>query len=85
VEALGGFDFPRGKSVNQSTIIFGYLAAAFLIFIIQRGELPVYWGFLVKSPATPSAGPSATGSGAVSGSSIGQKLSTIETLATVLG
>lgn len=45
--------------MNQSTIIFGYLAAAFLIFIVQRGELPTYWGFLVSSPAQPPSGPNA--------------------------
>jgi hypothetical protein len=36
--------------VNQSTIIFGFLFAAFLVFITQRGELPIYLGFLLTSP-----------------------------------
>jgi hypothetical protein len=71
--------------MNQSTIIFGYLFAAFLIFITQRGELPTYWGLLVKSPATPSNGPSASGSGTVTGSSVSQTLSTITSAAAALG
>ena len=49
--------------MNQSTIIFGFLFAAFFIFITQKGELGIYWGFLVSSPQQPSSGPSATGSG----------------------
>lgn len=51
--------------MNQSTIIFGYLAVAFLVFITQRGELPIYWGFLVSSPKQPAAGPSVTKEGAL--------------------
>lgn len=51
--------------MNQSTIIFGYLAAAFLIFITQRGELSIYMGFLLSTPTQPAAGPTATGSGAL--------------------
>lgn len=63
--------------MNQSTTIFGFLALAFLIFIIQRGELPVYWGFLVKSPQAPSSGPSASGSGSVSASDVAKAAQTI--------
>lgn len=70
--------------MNQSTIIFGYLAVAFLIFITQRGELPTYWGFLVSSPQGSSAGPSASASGAVSNSSVATTLSTITDIATTL-
>jgi len=44
--------------LNQSSVIFGFLAAAFLIFITMRGELSVYMGFLLASPA----GGSITGS-----------------------
>lgn len=51
--------------MNQSSVIFGFLLAAWLIFITQRGELPLYWGFLAKSPQTPSAGPTASGSGII--------------------
>jgi hypothetical protein len=36
--------------MNQSTVIFGYLFVAFLIFITMRGELPVYAGFLLSTP-----------------------------------
>lgn len=70
--------------MNQSTIIFGYLAVAFLIFITQRGELPIYWGFLVKSPQSPSQGPSGSGSGSVTGSNLAQTVSTITSVAATL-
>ncbi|MEB2519811.1 hypothetical protein SOP85_31020 [Pseudomonas sp. YuFO20] len=70
--------------MNQSTIIFGYLFVAFLIFITQRGELPTYWGFLVSSPSTPSQGPTATGSGALSSNGVGQAASKIANLASTL-
>lgn len=53
--------------MNQSTVIFGFLAAAFFVFITQRGELPIYWGFLVSSPVQPASGPAATPSGALGG------------------
>lgn len=71
--------------MNQSTIIFGYLAVAFLIFITQRGELPIYWGFLVSSPATPSAGPGATGSGTLTTGNVAASAATLSDLATQLG
>lgn len=71
--------------MNQSTIIFGYLAVAFLIFITQRGELPTYWGFLVSSPATPSNGPGAAGSGALTTGSVATSAATISDLALSLG
>jgi hypothetical protein len=38
----------------QSNVIFGFLAVAFLVFITQKGELGIYWGFLVSSPANGS-------------------------------
>lgn len=71
--------------MNQSTIIFGYLAVAFLIFITQRGELLTYWGFLVSSPATPSSGPGAVGSGALTTGSVATSAATISDLASSLG
>lgn len=67
--------------MNQSTIIFGYLFVAFLVFIIQRGELPIYWGFLVSSPATPSSGPTASGSGTLSLGDTAAKLASASDLA----
>lgn len=73
--------------MNQSTIIFGYLFVAFLIFITQRGELSTYWGFLVSSPVNPnSSGPQATGSGSLASSSanLAKTASTISNLATTL-
>jgi hypothetical protein len=33
--------------MNQSNVIFGFLLAAFIVFITMRGELPVYMGFLL--------------------------------------
>ena len=70
--------------MNQSTIIFGYLAVAFLIFITQRGELPAYWGFLVSSPIQPASGPTATGSGTVSNGNMAANVSDLTTLADTL-
>jgi hypothetical protein len=70
--------------MNQSTIIFGYLAVAFLIFITQRGELPIYWGFLVSAPTTPASGPTATGSGALTGGSVASTAASISSLADTL-
>lgn len=71
--------------MNQSTVIFGFLAAAFLVFITQRGELPVYWGLLVKSPSTPASGPGTTANGSISASDIAHAASTIADLAAVAG
>lgn len=68
--------------MNQSSVIFGFLALAFLVFITQRGELPTYWGFLVKSPAAPSSGPTATAVGQLTG--VASSLASIDTLATAL-
>ena len=47
--------------MNQSSVIFGFLAVAFLVFITQRGELGIYWGFLVSSPSAPASGPTVVG------------------------
>lgn len=52
--------------MNQSTIIFGYLFVAFLIFITQRGALPVYMGFILSKPKVNPSGPTASGSGVLS-------------------
>lgn len=50
--------------MSQSNIIFGFLFAAFVIFITQRGELPIYLGFILAKPraagtatGTPVPGP----------------------------
>lgn len=45
--------------MNQSTVITGCLALAFLIFITIKGELPIYMGFLLGSGTGASATPSA--------------------------
>jgi len=41
--------------VPQSNAIFGFLLAAFIIFIVQRGELPTYLGFILATPQQPPA------------------------------
>lgn len=42
--------------MNQSTVILGYLAAGFLVFITVRGELPTYMGFLLGAGTGAAAG-----------------------------
>jgi hypothetical protein len=37
--------------MSQSNIIFGAIFIAYLIFITVRGEIPIYLGLLLKSPA----------------------------------
>lgn len=46
--------------MQQSSVIFFTLFAAFIIFITQKGELPVYLGLLLLSPA--NSGGSSTSS-----------------------
>jgi hypothetical protein len=41
--------------LEQSSVIFAFLFAAFIVFITQRGELPIYLGFLLAPAATPNA------------------------------
>jgi hypothetical protein len=45
----------------QSNVIFGFLAVAFLIWITQKGEVGIYWGFLVSSPSNASSSTTALG------------------------
>lgn len=33
--------------MNQSTIVFGFMLSAFVVFITMRGELRTYMGFLI--------------------------------------
>lgn len=40
----------------QSNVIMAFVFAAFIVFVTQRGELPVYLGFLLATPK-PSAAP----------------------------
>jgi hypothetical protein len=51
--------------MNQSTIVFFFLFAAYVVFITQRGELPAYLNLLfgaapakstTAAPTTPLAG-----------------------------
>lgn len=41
---------------NQSGVVFGFIAVAFFVFITLKGELPIYAGLLLLSPATPGTG-----------------------------
>jgi hypothetical protein len=52
-----------------------------VIFITMRGELPVYWGFLVSTPTQPAAGPTASGSGSLSTGDASKAISAITQLA----
>jgi len=49
----------------QSSVIFFFIAAAFLVFITQRGELRTYLGFLYGTAPAPAS--SSTGSANPSG------------------
>jgi hypothetical protein len=51
--------------VNQSTVVFFYLLAAFLIFITERGELPAYVQ-LLYGKGTPAGGAAPGAGGAAS-------------------
>jgi len=41
--------------MSQSSIIFFVLLLAFVVFVTQKGELPVYLGLLLLSPAQQTA------------------------------
>lgn len=36
---------------NQSAVIFGFITVAFVVYITLKGELPIYAGLLLLSPA----------------------------------
>lgn len=36
--------------MNQSSVIFFFIFAAYFVFITVRGELPIYMGLLLASP-----------------------------------
>lgn len=42
----------------QTSAIMAFLAAAFLVFITQRGELRLYWGMLVGNTGASVQAPS---------------------------
>lgn len=42
--------------VNQSTITFFFLLAAYIVFITQRGELQQYLNLLFGGGSTPAGG-----------------------------
>jgi hypothetical protein len=65
--------------MRQSSVIFFFLFASFVIFITLKGELPVYLGLLLKSPAqTPAPGSS-------SGPSAATVAQAVQTLAPLVG
>jgi len=43
--------------VNQSSVIFFFIFAAYFVFVTIRGELPIYMGLLLKSPSTAPSTP----------------------------
>lgn len=54
--------------MSQSNIIFAAIFIAYLIFITVRGEIPIYLGLLLKSPAqTPATGTATAASGVNAG------------------
>jgi hypothetical protein len=49
---------------NQASYIFGFIFLAFFVYITLKGELPVYAGLLLLSPASSGAGTSSTSNSA---------------------
>jgi hypothetical protein len=47
-------------TMRQSSVIFFFLFAAFIVFITQRGELPAYLGLLLMGPPAPTPATVAT-------------------------
>jgi len=41
---------------NQSGVIFGFVAVAFVVYITLKGELPIYAGLLLLAPAGSAPG-----------------------------
>lgn len=59
--------------MSQSNVIFAAIFVAYLVFITMRGEVPIYLGLLLKSPAasSPLANPVATGQANSTGGVVG--------------
>lgn len=79
--------------MNQSTKIIGFIAAAFVVFVTIRGELPTYMGILLGTAAqpTPAAGTQAmqgvtapTSSAATATPAGGNSSAMMQTIMTVL-
>lgn len=66
------------SGVSQSSIIFAYLAVAFVIFITMRGELRTYWGLLAGTASAPGAAAN-TAPVKTSGVTVGTALSALGT------
>lgn len=67
--------------MNQTSIIFAVLFAAWLVFITARGELPSYIGVLTGSVPAPKQ----TQTTSDSGSSIIQDAATVAQFAAIAG
>jgi hypothetical protein len=68
--------------MSQSNIIFGAIFIAYLIFITVRGEIPIYLGLLLRSPAQASGSGTAT---AASGVNVGQVANAATATASLAG
>jgi hypothetical protein len=67
--------------MSQSNVIFAAIFIAYLIFITARGEIPIYLGLLLKSPAQPPA----TAATAASGVNVGQASNAATATASLAG
>ena len=68
--------------MSQSSVIFFFLFAAFIVFITQKGELPTYLGLLFLSPQTTGG---TTQTSATSLSTVAQSAEAIGQAAAALG
>jgi hypothetical protein len=65
--------------MRQSSVIFFFLFASFVIFITLKGELPVYLGLLLKSPGTTATpGTQASAATSTSGPSVTSQVANYE-------
>jgi hypothetical protein len=70
--------------MSQSNIIFGAIFIAYLIFITVRGEVPIYLGLLLRSPAQAQA-PATSTATAASGVNVGQVANAATATASLAG
>lgn len=70
--------------MSQSTVIVAFLAAAFLIFITQRGSLRTYLGFLFGNVSAASNASASPNTAADSGGSGADYATALETGAEIL-
>jgi hypothetical protein len=70
--------------MSQSNVIFAAIFIAYLIFITVRGEIPIYLGLLLKSPAQTPGTTAATAT-AASGVNAGQVANAATATASLAG